>query len=74
MTAKERRGRVSASGAVSHVDTDRFAQAMSDMRFLFDEDLERFVGGIYDARLRSMPWTRCSRRPLVTRRPLPTKL
>ena len=42
---------VGASGAVSNVDTDRFAQAMSDMRFLFDEDLERFVGGIYDALL-----------------------
>ena len=25
---------------------------MSDMRFLFDEDLERFVGGIYDALLK----------------------
>ncbi len=41
--------RVGASGAVYNVDTDRFAQAMSDMRFLFDEDFERFVGGIYDA-------------------------
>ena len=44
--------RVDASGAVSDVDTDRFAQAMSDMRFLFDEDLERFVSGIYDALLK----------------------
>jgi hypothetical protein len=44
--------RVSASGAVSDVDTDRFAQAMSDMRFLFDQDLERFVSGIYDALLK----------------------
>ena len=43
---------VGASGAVSNVDTDRFAQAMSDMRFLFDEDLERFVGGIYDTLLK----------------------
>ena len=43
---------VGASGAVSNVDTDRFAQAMSDMRFLFDEDLERFVCGIYDALLK----------------------
>jgi hypothetical protein len=25
---------------------------MSDMRFLFDEDLEQFVGGIYDALLK----------------------
>ena len=58
-------GRVSAGGAVSPVDTERFAQAMSDMRFLFDEDLERFVGRLYDARLRSTPWTRCWRRPTV---------
>ena len=43
---------VGAQGAVSNVDTDRFAQAMSDMRFLFDEDLERFVGGIYHALLK----------------------
>ena len=41
-----------ASGAVSNIDTDRFAQAMSDMRFLFDKDLERFVSGIYDALLK----------------------
>jgi hypothetical protein len=44
--------RVGASGAVSNVDIDRFAQAMSDMRFLFDKDLERFVSGIYDALLK----------------------
>jgi hypothetical protein len=43
---------VGVSGAVSNVDTHRFAQAMSDMRFLFDEDLERFVSGIYDALLK----------------------
>jgi len=43
---------VRASGAVSNIDTDRFAQAMSDMRFLFDKDLERFVSGIYDALLK----------------------
>src|SRR5262245_46328138 len=42
---------VGASGAVSNLDADRFAQAMSDIRFLFDEDLERFVGGIYDTLL-----------------------
>jgi len=41
-----------ASGAVSNSDIDRFAQAMSDMRFLFDKDLERFVSGIYDALLK----------------------
>ena len=45
-------GRVSAGGAASPVDTERFAQAMSDMRFLFDEDVERFVGGLYDAALK----------------------
>ena len=45
-------GRVRAGDAVSQVDTDRFAQAMSDMRFLFDEDLERFVGSIYDTLLK----------------------
>lgn len=43
---------VRASGAVSHVDADRFAQAMSDMRFLFNEDLEQFVDDIYDALLK----------------------
>lgn len=43
---------VHASGAVSNIDTDRFAQAMSDMRFLFDKDLERFVSGIYVALLK----------------------
>ena len=30
----------------------RFAQAMSDMRFLFDEDLEHFVSDIYVALLK----------------------
>ena len=43
---------VRASGAVSNTDTDRFAQAMSDIRFLFDKDLERFISGIYDALLK----------------------
>jgi hypothetical protein len=41
-----------ASGAVSNIDTDHFAQAMSDMRFLFDKDLERFVSDIHDALLK----------------------
>ena len=45
-------GGASASAAPSPVDTERFAQAMSDMRFLFDKDLERFVSGIYDALLK----------------------
>ena len=43
---------VQARGAVSQIDTDRFAQAMSDMRFLFDKDLELFVGDIYGALLK----------------------
>ena len=67
-------GRVRAGDAVSQVDTDRFAQAMSDMRFLFDEDLERFVGSIYDALLKSTPSTRCWRRPPVEMTPLPTTI
>jgi len=41
-----------ARGAVSQIDTDRFARAMSEMRFLFDKDLESFVGGIYGALLK----------------------
>lgn len=45
-------GRVRAGDTVSQADADRFAQAMSDMRFLFDEDLERFVGSIHDALLK----------------------
>ena len=40
---------VRASGAVSNVDADQFAQAMLDMRFLFNKDLEQFVDDIYDA-------------------------
>jgi hypothetical protein len=43
---------VRASGAVSNVDADRFAQAMLDMRFLFNEDLEQFVDDIYGAMLK----------------------
>jgi hypothetical protein len=43
---------VRASGAVSNIDIDRFTQAMSDMRLFFDKDLERFVGGVYDALLK----------------------
>ena len=44
--------RVHANDSVSVFDTDRFAQALSEMRFLFDEDLERFINGIYDALLK----------------------
>ena len=43
---------VNASGRVSHMDTDRFAQAISDMRFLFDKDLENFVSDIHHAMLK----------------------
>jgi hypothetical protein len=43
---------VNASGRVSNIDTDRFAQAMSDMRFLFDKDLEKFVSDIHNAMLK----------------------
>ena len=43
---------IRASGAVSNIDIDRFAHAMWDMRFLFDEDLERFVSGIYETLLK----------------------
>ena len=45
-------GGVSAGPAAAPVDTERFAQAMSDMRFLFDEEVERFVGGLYEAALK----------------------
>ncbi len=45
-------GRVRASGAVSKVDIELFALAVSDMRFLFDEDLEQFVSDIHDALLK----------------------
>jgi len=41
-----------ARGAVSRNDADRFARAMADMRFLFDKDLELFVGGIYGVLLK----------------------
>jgi hypothetical protein len=41
-------GDIRANGAVSSLDANRFAQAMADMRFLFDKDMEGFVSGIYD--------------------------
>jgi len=44
--------RLRTSGAVCNTDIVRFAQAMSDMRFLFDKDLESFVGDIYGALLK----------------------
>ena len=43
---------VRETSAVSATDADRFARAMADMRFLFDKDLELFVGGIYGALLK----------------------
>lgn len=36
-------------GQISRSDADRFARTMSDMRFLFDRDLESFVAGLYGA-------------------------
>ena len=44
-------GGVSA-GPLPRRSTERFAHAMSDMRFLFDEEVERFVGGLYEAALK----------------------
>jgi hypothetical protein len=43
---------VQARGAVTQIDTDLFARAMSDMRFLFDKELELFIGDIYGALLK----------------------
>jgi hypothetical protein len=51
-----------ARGEVSQSDADRFAGAMADMRFLFDKELESFVGGIYGALLKSARLMRCSSR------------
>lgn len=42
---------IAASGKVRNEDADRFKQAMYDMRFLFDEEMERYVGQIYRAML-----------------------
>ena len=38
--------------ALSRKDADSFARAMADMRFLFDNELELFVGGIYGTLLK----------------------
>lgn len=43
---------VRAKGAVSENDADRFARAMAEMRFLFDRDLEAFVGALYGTLLK----------------------
>ncbi len=40
---------INASGKVKNVDSDNFARAMNEMRFLFDKDMEDFVDGIYQA-------------------------
>jgi ABC-type nickel/cobalt efflux system permease component RcnA len=42
---------IAASGKVTLGDTDRFARAMSDMRFLFDKETEACVDQIYRAML-----------------------
>jgi hypothetical protein len=42
---------IAASGKVTHEDTDRFARAMYDMRFLFDKETETCVDEIYRAML-----------------------
>jgi hypothetical protein len=44
--------RLHLSGTVSKVDADGFAEAMLDIRFLFDESLERFVSGIFEILLK----------------------
>jgi hypothetical protein len=44
--------RVRATGAVSNVDVDRFAQAMEDMLLLFDADVDQLVSNIYEALLK----------------------
>jgi hypothetical protein len=44
--------RVRANDSVSNADIGRFARALSEMRFLFDEDLERFINGIYGGLLK----------------------
>lgn len=40
---------INASGKVKNVDTDNFARAMHEMRFLFDKGMESFVAGINKA-------------------------
>jgi hypothetical protein len=42
---------INASGKVKIEDSDRFVSAMYDMRFLFDQEMEKFVAQIYDALL-----------------------
>jgi hypothetical protein len=40
-------GRVNANGAVSNGDAEHFAQAMADMHFLFDQELEQLAISIH---------------------------
>jgi hypothetical protein len=42
---------INASGKVTNEDTDRFARAMYDMRFLFDKETDTCVDEIYHAML-----------------------
>jgi uncharacterized protein YhaN len=42
---------IAASGKVTNEDTERFARAMYDMRFLFDKETETCVDEIYRAML-----------------------
>ena len=42
---------ISASGKVTNEDTDRFARAVYDMRFLFDKETDTCVDEIYRAML-----------------------
>jgi hypothetical protein len=42
---------ITASGKVTNEDTDRFARAMYDMRFLFDKETDTCVDEIYRAML-----------------------
>jgi len=41
--------RVNANGAVANGDAERFAQAMADMQFLFDKELEELALSIHDS-------------------------
>jgi hypothetical protein len=51
---------IAASGKVMTEDTDRFARAMHDMRFLFDKETETCVDQIYPQCSTSIPSTHSS--------------
>lgn len=40
-------GSLRDSGQITQDDADRFAQTMSDMRFLFDKEFDAFVGALH---------------------------